>query len=49
MTGNKIRIPIKSVTRKIPLGVPEKESAIAPMTGAIMGAIPIMAVTLESD
>ncbi len=49
MTGNSMDNPINNVTMNIPLGDPVKDSAIAPTTGAIMGAIPMVAVTLESD
>ena len=48
-TGTRIKIPINRVIKNIPFGDPVMESAIAPITGAIIGAIPIVAVTLDSD
>ena len=48
-TGKRIKTPINRVIKNIPFGDPNRESAIAPITGAIIGAMPIVAVTLESD
>ena len=39
--------PMNKVTMNIPFGDPVRESANAPTTGAIMGAMPMVAVTLE--
>jgi len=47
ITGNIIIIPKTIVTIKIPLGSPKNSSANTPITGAIIGAIPIIATTLE--
>ena len=41
--------PMNKVTMNIPFGDPVRESAKAPTTGAIMGAMPMVAVTLERD
>ena len=41
--------PMNKVTMNIPFGDPVRESANAPTTGAIMGAMPMVAVTLERD
>ena len=48
ITGKMIRIPRTSVTINIPLGSPKNSKAKTPTTGAIIGAIPIMATTLDN-
>ena len=41
--------PISKVTMNIPFGDPVRDNAKAPTTGAIIGAIPMVAVTLDRD